>query len=279
MLVGKEDTEGKVGEAPIQLAVSAVPSFAAVPGLVQEDAAPTGTSVALLRGKIWDQRCQLAEQEQQLRRAFAGRYDTRCRLAEVSSELDDTCRSQQAADARAEGLSQALSEQQVQHQLSIGLLLAENEGLRCSLAQLAQQRDFEQQQQLAVVTMALEYQQLAEARATETAEACNQCALQQQALDYMQQQQASSETMLQQQSSQILSLVASRNRLAGLVESAADAFVMVSNFCKLAPEFHIDRHAGILNAFPGHDVHLRAVCIPMPPVRMKFSIIQPDTAC
>ena len=197
VLSGKADTEGKAADTAINLVVSAAPSFAAAPGLVQEEAAPTVTSGGLLRGKIWDLRCQLAEKEQQLRRAFARQYDTRCRLAEVSSELDRTCLSQQAAAARAEAMSQALSEQQIQHQLSLGLLAAETEGLRCSLAQLAQQRDLEQQQQLAVVTMAVEYQQLAEARAAEAAEARNRCALQQEALAYMQQQQASTETTLQ----------------------------------------------------------------------------------
>ena len=101
----------------LQVVVSAVPGFpAAAPDQAEE--APraavrqTASAERHLRGRIWDQRCKLAEKEQQFRQAQAGRYDIRCRLSQVTQELDISCTAQQAAAATADGLCQALSEQQ-----------------------------------------------------------------------------------------------------------------------------------------------------------------------
>ena len=180
----------------LQVVVSAVPCFlAAAPDQTEGEpraaVADTVDAERQLRGKIWDQRCKLAEKEQQLRQAQAGRYDIRCRLAEVSQQVASSCRAQQAAAAAANGLWQTLSEQQAEHHLAIGRAAAEAAGLRDSLAQLTYERALEQQQQLSVVTVAVGFQQQAKQHAAEAAEAHILCAQQQQALDYMLQQQAS----------------------------------------------------------------------------------------
>ncbi|KAK9816257.1 hypothetical protein WJX74_004067 [Apatococcus lobatus] len=230
----KEEAAEKPGlpaNGPLQVAVSTVPSASAsAPDRAEEEARAValGSAERQLRAKIWDQRCKLAETQQQLCQAQARRYDTRCCLEEVCQELAGSRISQQAAADTADRLRQTLSEQQACHQPATSLLASENAGLQNSFAQLCHERALEQQQQCSVVALAVGLQQQAEQNAADAAEARTLCAQQQHAIEYMQQQQASADMMQQERENQVMSLVASRNRLAGLVVDAADHFVMVS---------------------------------------------------